>query len=558
MLFFLFLAEGAFLGIIGWMGSIPLSSIMVKHLIRLVSSTITHLFVRVQVDRVILDPSEILLSFLITVVVSTLAALQPAYQAMRVPPRESLLMLDVSPGRKNPTRGPALLGTILILLAWPLSTLPPVRSMPLWAYFATFLLFSGFSLLSPHFLRIMGSCLPPLLRRIAGQPAYLAGRYIRDGGTRIAISVGALITAVALFVALVIMVHSFRGTVELWVDQTISGDLFVTPGMAVLNRYRDPLPENVVTELQKLRTQADIVPYRRLYLNEGKHPYLLEAIEIEAFSKHAGFLFLKGDAGEIMPKLIRGEGVVVSEVFSNQTNITVGDTYRANVEGVRLELPVLGVFRDYRTQGGVVNYSLAHFRELTGDGGWSGARIHLRDRPDDLIEAAERIRNRLVGETILRQQAVDVTLGEALRHGILRIFDETFAITTILLVIALLVAALGITTTLTVLVLERGRQIHTLIAGGAARGQIRAMIFWEAILMVTAAELIGLACGGLLSLLLIFVINRQSFGWTFMVSVDWTSLLVSFPLILATGLLAALPAVQMVFKRTSALVLRER
>jgi putative ABC transport system permease protein len=558
MLFFLFLSEGTFLGIVGWIGAIPLSSIMVKHLIRLVSSTITHLFVRVQVDRLILDPFEILLSFLITVVVSTLAALQPAYQAMKVPPRESLLMVDVSPRLKNPTRGPALLGTILILLAWPLSKLPPVRSIPLWAYFATFLLFSGFSLLSPHFLRIMGSYLPPLLRRIAGPPAFLAGRYVRDGGTRIAISVGALITAVALFVALAIMVHSFRGTVELWVNQTISGDLFVTPRMATLNRYRDPLPDNLVTELLRLRTHADIVPYRRLYLNEGKHPYLLEAIEIETFSKHAGFLFLKGDAGEIMPKLIRGEGVVVSEVFSNQASITVGDTYSANVDGVKIELPVLGIFRDYRTQGGVVNYSLAHFSELTGDSGWSGARVHFRDRTRDTVMAAEQERKKLVGECLLHQQAVDITLGEDLRHGILRIFDETFAITTTLLIIALLVAALGITTTLTVLVLERSRQIHTLIAGGAARGQIRAMIFWEAILMVTAAEVIGLACGGLLSLLLIFVINRQSFGWTFMVSVDWTSLLVSFPLILATGLLAALPAGQLVFKRTSALVLRER
>ena len=119
-------------------------------------------------------------------------------------------------------------------------------------------------------------------------------------------------------------------------------------------------------------------------------------------------------------------------------------------------------------------------------------------------------------------------------------------------------AALGITTTLTVLVLERARQIHTLMAGGAGRMQIRSMIFWEAVLMVLAAESIGLACGSLLSLLLIYVVNRQSFGWTFIYSIDWNAIMVSFPLILATALLAALPAAQLALSRPSALVLRER
>jgi len=65
---------------------------------------------------------------------------------------------------------------------------------------------------------------------------------VHDAGTRVAISVGALITAVGLFVGLVIMIHSFRDTVELWVAESVSGDLFLRPKMADINRYRDPLP----------------------------------------------------------------------------------------------------------------------------------------------------------------------------------------------------------------------------------------------------------------------------------------------------------------------------
>ena len=81
--------------------------------------------------------------------------------------------------------------------------------------------------------------------------------------------------------------------------------------------------------------------------------------------------------------------------------------------------------------------------------------------------------------------------------------------------VALVVAALGITTTLTVLVLERTRELNTIYAVGGSLGQIRGMILWEAVFMVTIGEIGGLMCGFILSYHLVFVINRQSFGWTF-------------------------------------------
>jgi putative ABC transport system permease protein len=147
--------------------------------------------------------------------------------------------------------------------------------------------------------------------------------------------------------------------------------------------------------------------------------------------------------------------------------------------------------------------------------------------------------------------------GQDLRASILRVFDETFAVTTVLLLIALVIAALGITTTLTVLVLERSRQLNTLFAIGAGFGQIRAMIFWEAAFMVAAGEQGGIVCGFILSYLLVYVINRQSFGWTFLYGVDWAALGMSLPLIILTALAAALPAVKMVFRQPPATLLRE-
>jgi putative ABC transport system permease protein len=276
---------------------------------------------------------------------------------------------------------------------------------------------------------------------------------------------------------------------------------------------------------------------------------------MEGFMQHASFFWLKGDPQTIRPMLKRGEGVIVSEVFSNRTGLTVGDVFSAQIEKSRVELPILGIVRDYRTQGGVVFYSMSHFSAQYHHTHVGGLRIFFKDRSQDLDDAVARLHNDIIARFGDR---VDMYSGKGLRGAVLRIFDETFAVTTVLLLIALLIAGLGIATTLTVLVLQRSRQLNTLYAIGASFRQIRSMIFWEAAFLVVIGELAGIVCGFILSYLLIFVVNRQSFGWTFIYAVDWDALLLSIPLIVTTALAAALPAVKMVFRRPPATLLRER
>jgi putative ABC transport system permease protein len=214
----------------------------------------------------------------------------------------------------------------------------------------------------------------------------------------------------------------------------------------------------------------------------------------------------------------------------------------------------LGVIRDYRTRGGIVFYDWHEFNRRFHATGWSGVRFYFRDQNQYVDSEVAKLRNLIIdccGENL------DMVSGKQLRQSVLRIFDETFAVTTVLLFIALVVAALGIATTLTVLVLERSRQLNTLLAVGAGFNQIRAMVFWEAGFMVIFGELGGLACGAVLSYLLVYVINKQSFGWTFIYGVDWGALGLSLPLIILTALAAALPAIKAAFREPPATLLKE-
>ena len=90
----------------------------------------------------------------------------------------------------------------------------------------------------PLLLQQLGRLLAPPLLRLGGQPAFLAAGYLKQSGVQTAISVGALITAIALFTALVVMIHSFRGTVAMWVQQSIAGDLYIRPRLDALNQHR--------------------------------------------------------------------------------------------------------------------------------------------------------------------------------------------------------------------------------------------------------------------------------------------------------------------------------
>jgi putative ABC transport system permease protein len=555
LIFFIFIAEGTFFGLVGWLMAIPISSVFSKYLLYGVSETISTLFVRVSVDNLTLSAWEIFVSLAMTMFISVLAAFQPAREAMKVSPKEAMDIGQSSRTYRKSSRYLAILGLLFVLMVWPLSCVPPPENFPFPGYLATFVLFLGFSMLSPWSLEMVGKIAGPALLNLGKEPAWLAGRYVQSSGMRTAISVGALITAVALFSALVIMVHSFRRTVELWANQTVAGDIFIRSKMADINRYKDPVPQNVMDFFHNLDEPVDIDIYRRLFLNYGKNLYQFEALKWDVYLQYGSFFWTEGDMKTGLQRLKNGEGVLVSEVFANRTGLGAGNLFQTSIRGAWFELPIIGVVRDYRTQGGVVYYSLKHYQDKTKDSNWGGVRVFFKNRQKEPDEAILQMRNRIIE---CCGDSVNVTLGIQLRKAILKIFDETFAITTILLLIALVVAALGITSTLTVLVLERSRELNTIFAVGGSYGQIRAMIFWEAFLMVLTGEFLGILCGVALSYLLVFVINKQSFGWTFLYSMDLKTLAVSYPLIILTALAAAIPAIRMVFKQPPANLLRER
>ncbi|MGP6157639.1 MAG: ABC transporter permease, partial [Vulcanimicrobiaceae bacterium] len=124
------------------------------------------------------------------------------------------------------------------------------------------------------------------------------------------------------------------------------------------------------------------------------------------------------------------------------------------------------------------------------------------------------------------------------RGLVIAIFNRTFAITYALYVISIAIAILGVVTTLFALVLERRREIGLLRYLGLTTRDVRRMVLYEAAYIGGLGGLTGVATGILLAFLLIYVINRQAFGWLIELHMPWDFLLEAFFLVVVTALLA--------------------
>ena len=155
---------------------------------------------------------------------------------------------------------------------------------------------------------------------------------------------------------------------------------------------------------------------------------------------------------------------------------------------------------------------------------------------------AAAVRDELM-QALGARHRVFIHTNQSIRSEVLRIFDATFAITYALEAIAIFVGILGVSGTLLTLILERRHELASLRLVGADRRQVRKMVVIEAGLIGLVSQALGLVAGLGLALVLIYVINVQSFGWTIQFDLPgWFLLQSSAALFVATALAGLYPA----------------
>jgi putative ABC transport system permease protein len=509
-----FLAEALAFAIAGSALGLLLGRVMALGAVRLIGNTVQSLYVTSEAAPVEFTLEAVATGLSLGIIISILAALAPAIGASRVAPVEAMARgreEHIARLRSRRSIGWAALGFVAAAL---LTQLPPVRGHPLFAYLSVALAILATAAAIPALVLRFARLTETAAGELLGVEALVAVRSLGASLGRISILTAALATAVAMTVSVGIMVGSFRDTVRIWMGSELEADFYLRPAGASAADRHPTLSPDLPRQIAQIPGVAAVGQLRAYRISYDGLPATLAAVQFAAqpaSSKAAccaaALRFLSGqDRDAILSKLPTGNYAIVSEPFANKHGVHSGSMLHIPLAGAVRDFQVLGVFYDYSTIG-YIDVDRNILLKYLPDPSPSNLAVYVKSGVD-----RERIRS-AIGE-IIHGRAVMIFTNHDLRRGAIAVFDRTFSITYALEAVAVAVAIMGIAGALLAMVIDRRRDFALLRFLGAAQPQVRRIVLCEAGLLGLLANGIGLVLGIALSLVLIFVINKQSFGWT--------------------------------------------
>jgi putative ABC transport system permease protein len=436
------------------------------------------------------SPLGALAYFVAGIAVSVLGALLPARDAARTPPARALKAGDEQ--AMFTRASPALPGILLLILGALLAYLPAVNGLPLFGYAAIGCLLIGSIALMPRVSRSVFDLLP--LPRSPGLALALA--QLRAAPGQAAVSLAAIVASFSLMAAMAIMVASFRQSVDDWLVTVLPAELYFRTTHAGDTGFLEPAFVERVRSLPGI-ARVDFLRSGRVILDPARPPLVLIARDRAAL------------AFPLVEKLpaVPAQPIWVSEAVKDIYGFAPGMSVELPLLGKSYAFTIAGVFRDYARQHGAILIDRRDYAALTGDRRVNDGAVWLA--PGTTPAAMmERLRALPGGDE------VDIAAPGEIRSVSLRIFDRSFAVTYAMEAVAVLVGLFGLSSSLGAMVLARRREFGMLRHLGLTRGQIRRMLAAEGALLATVGAAAGLVCGTAISLVLVYVVNRQSFNWS--------------------------------------------
>ncbi len=524
--------EALVVGLLGTLLGIGLGIGLGQGTVRMVSQTINDLYFTTTVQPGAVAPESLLKGLLLGVLATVATAALPAWEAASVPPRAALLRSGLeSKSRRNVARagagGAAVLAAALLLFRIPSANLFLGLS-------GTVLTVLGAALLSAGAVVLLVTVLSPALGSAFGLIGRLAPRNLLNSLSRSAVAVTALMVAVAVTIGVSIMIDSFRHTVVVWLDQTLQSDIYVSAPLLTASTPSLPVDPAVIERLQHWPGVQRMDTLRSTVVQAEQGQVNLAATQNPTIGTERLFKVLEGTPEQVWPRLLAGE-VMVSEPLADRLGISQpGATLELNTPAGWQSFRVLGIYYDYASSEGTVMMALPLYQNLWHDPAITsiGLRLEPGQNVDQVVTDLQ--------DQLSSQQQLVIRANATLRRDVLTVFDRTFAITVALRLLATGVAFIGMLNALLLLQMEKQREVGILRALGLVGRQLRQMVLLETGLMGLSAGLLAMPTGYALALILVYVINRRSFGWTLQLLVQPGALLQGVLVALGAALLAGI------------------
>ena len=429
----------------------------------------------------------------------------PARAASRLPLAQTLkgLGAPTASGRRG------ALSLLMVAAGGAAALLPPLAGIPLGAYVSVALLLVGGITALPWAIGALYDAWAPFVtQRLLAMLAVERARRVRESA---AVAISGVVASLSLAVALTVMVASFRDSVSHWLDIALPADLYVR--MANASPSSDtvlftPAFAQRLTALPGVR-RVTAQRIRSLLLDPALPPVSLLARSIGDPARTLALVAgpVPAPAGQLP--------VYVSEAMVDLYGAQVGTTFAPMVKafpGTGATFFVAGVWRDYVRQSGAIAMERADYERLAHDPGATDLQLWLDEGADasNVQRSVREVAAREVGSA----DAVEISSARELRALSLRIFDRSFAVTYWLQAVAIGIGLFGIAASFSAQVLARRKEFGLLAHLGLTRRQVLAVVAAEGAAWTLIGSLAGLALGLAVSVVLVHVVNPQSFHWT--------------------------------------------
>jgi putative ABC transport system permease protein len=533
----MFLGEAALLGVIGSLLGVGAGYLLADAANRVMDSIASSVYGVLSVPQAArFDARLALLSVGLGVAASVVGAWFPSRAAARLNPLLALHDIEARGQESALGWGRAGLGAALVclssaLIAWS----PPRVGMTLQFGYAVLTLL-GLTLLLPKLVFWSARAIRPLMDSAGGAEGALAVDAMIESPRRSAATVGALMIGLMLVFSTAAYIQSYRGVIDRWMSEMINADLFVAT-TAMLRSTSYHFSEDLSGKIAAIPGVKRVENVRFTSIPFQGDTAALVAYEMGAFLARASGAIEDGDVASARDLLPKGQAVLVSRNFATRWSIRAGDRVHLDTPSGFLDLPVAGIVDDYRSEKGTIFLDRALYIRYWKDDSLDFIDIDLQPGADP--GAVKREIERLTAGS---EHAFVYTNAE-FRGWVSSLVDQFFTLNYIQLIVAALVAVVGIVNTLVISVIERRREFGIVRAVGAFRGQVRKLVLLEAL----AISILGVLLGALAALLVIqFMSHTVSLvlaGYTVPFQFPWKWVLLAFPAAMITSLCAGwLPA----------------
>ncbi len=509
------LTEAGLIGLISGLLGLAAGRTLSGGLVQQVTNTVATLYAPGTRPHAILTNELILQTLSLGIFVAVAGALLPILEASATPIRDLFFKQTFEHTADRQLLPLTLFGLATVCLAFGLTELSGLSYSLYFGFFPPIILTLGWLCLGP----LIGWGCTRLFSAIAAAANWpivsLASVHLRTSPRRSSATMTAVGIALGLFLGVSTMIASFRSTVENWLEQVLKADVYISTSASVAAGSRTALPEEVLRWLQAQpeAREVDLIRNRTIRLRrDANRPaeseqVFVSGVRFDIIAQERRLIFLRGGADLTDSP----DGILVSESFTRR----FGDHTSVELPGAEgaKRFRVLGVFSDYSSEHGTIFMPVEQFRAFFKQDSIQGASLYLLDG-----RATAALKERLFRE--FKDISLTIRDNGELRREVLRVFDQTFAVTYALQAIALIISLFVIVNAVLMLSVERGRELGVLWAVGLRQSRLKALLALDSFALGTGGAISGVLQGLSLSFLLVYFINRFFFGWSITLSLS--------------------------------------